>query len=119
MKRLFFMVASLVGVPVGVQAQEENIAVAPVPSWATLPDLMAVPEQVRGPVFFRRQVSEIHLDRNGQSSWQDLLARRDASCLICPWPNTGYALPLAFAAFDHRQRVGELALVSRVRAECH
>lgn len=55
-----------------IPAQDEVVASGPVPEWAVLSDPLPVPDTARGPVFVRRQASEIHLDKNGQSNFSAL-----------------------------------------------
>lgn len=50
-------------------AAEDQVKRGPVPAWVTPSALMAVPDDAAGLMFFRRQDSLIHLDRQGQAEY--------------------------------------------------
>jgi hypothetical protein len=50
-------------------ADDRQAKVGPVPSWVTQSDLMPVPDNAGGSIFFRRQDVLIHLDAQGQEQY--------------------------------------------------
>lgn len=56
-------------VPAMAATPEEKVVIAPLPAWATLSELLPVPADATGPIFFRRYNSLIHLDAKGQSTF--------------------------------------------------
>lgn len=51
------------------EAQQQQVRRGPLPVWATRSEPMAVPGDVGGPVFIRRQDVETHLDARGQAQY--------------------------------------------------
>jgi hypothetical protein len=68
--RVSLLVSACLLVAAPVVAQSDQVRRGPVPVWAMASPLMSVPENDSGPLFFRRQDVEIHLD--GQSQQQYL-----------------------------------------------
>lgn len=52
-----------------VCAQSEQVRRGPAPVWVTPSELLPVPAEVSGPVFFRRQDVEVHLSDKGQAQY--------------------------------------------------
>lgn len=56
-------------VSTAAMAREDQVKVGPAPKWATLSEPLPVPDDQRGALFVRRQDSEVHLDKDGQSTF--------------------------------------------------
>lgn len=68
--RLAFLApATLALVTTSADAKSDQIRRAPPPAWATMSDLLPVPENAGGPVFIRRHDVLVHVDQQGQSEY--------------------------------------------------
>ncbi|MDB5719471.1 MAG: transglutaminase [Alphaproteobacteria bacterium] len=67
--RVWFLISASLCVAAPLHAQSQQVRRAPAPAWATLSELLPVPEAPAGPVFIRRQDLEIHLSDKTQAQF--------------------------------------------------
>ncbi|WP_297320287.1 DUF3857 domain-containing protein [Novosphingobium sp.] len=60
---------------IAVQAQDQAVRTGARPAWAVVSEPLPVPDQVRGPIFNRRQNVQTHLDKNGEWVFVDYLVK--------------------------------------------
>ncbi|MGH6786524.1 MAG: DUF3857 domain-containing protein [Novosphingobium sp.] len=59
----------------GAMAKEDSVNVGPLPNWAIVSEPLSVPDDVRGPLFIRRQNTQAHLSKTGQRTFIASLIR--------------------------------------------
>lgn len=70
MRFFAIIMASTATVAAAAPTEQDGINRGPAPVWAVPSELLAVPDNVGGAVFFRRQDVIVHLDDKGQSQYQ-------------------------------------------------
>lgn len=75
MRLAFAVVALLAGLPATAKEDGRGVAQAAPPKWARVSEPLPVPDDLRGPLFFRRQDSQMHLDKNGQAIFSAALIK--------------------------------------------
>jgi transglutaminase-like putative cysteine protease len=91
-------------------AKDETVKTGPKPAWAQLSDPLPVPDEVRGPVFVRRNNIQIHLDKSSQMAFFGSLIRvLDTNALALgnvsiSW-NPAAGSPIVHAVRVHRSGV--------------
>lgn len=75
MRLAIVAVAFLAGHTATAKDEARGVLQAPPPAWARISEPLPVPDDLRGPVFFRRQDSQMHLDRNGQTIFSAALIK--------------------------------------------
>lgn len=78
MRSILYACAAIIALAPGVSFADsakpanDKVLTGPVPAWVSIPDPMPVPDGQRGMAFLREQDSEVHLDKDGQSSFQSI-----------------------------------------------
>ena len=67
--RIPILVLTSVVVTSPVSAEPQRVLRGPVPAWVTQSTLLAVPDNVGGPMFIRRQDLQFHLGGKGQAQY--------------------------------------------------
>lgn len=75
-RQLLAVALALLAGSTGAFAQSaSDLSRGPVPTWTNIPDMLPVPESARGPLFMRRQVVEIHIGKETQSTFMTTTVR--------------------------------------------
>lgn len=75
MRALVALVGLLAAAPAIAKPPDEAIKIGGPPPWARMTEPLPVPDDARGAVFFRRQDSQIHLDKSGETIFTAALIR--------------------------------------------
>lgn len=75
MRLLVAVLALLAAPPALAKSTDERIKLGPPPAWARVSEPLPVPDDARGVVFIRRQDTQVHLGKTGQTSFSSALIR--------------------------------------------
>lgn len=108
MCRLIAVLCASVISSVPAQAANDSVKIGPVPSWAGQMPLLPVPDAATGLLFLRGNELVVHLDANGQQSYQAFRAKilhangLQVGNLSLAW-NPAFGSPVIHAVKIHRQ----------------
>lgn len=75
MRMSFAIAAGLITSPALGKDASGEVIIAPPPAWATVSESLPVPNDLRAPLFFRRQDTQMHLEKTGQTIFSSALIK--------------------------------------------